>query len=167
MGLLLAVLSAWLIAYHAFLSALGIWYLSRLCDGTDGIWARAAGKTSAFGAYLDILCDMAAYSLMVLGFYFCMPELASSWLTILFLYVLCITSALALGAQEQKLGHDTRDNRGLRLGAGLAEAGETSIAYTLFLVFPEFIKTLATLWILALALCVLLRSVLAARLLRH
>src|SRR5690606_30816893 len=40
-----------------------VWWIGRLLDGTDGIYARASGQESDFGAYLDIVCDMASYSL--------------------------------------------------------------------------------------------------------
>ncbi len=84
----------------------------------------------------------------------------------LFLYVLCITSALALGAQEERLARPARDDRGLRLGAGLAEGGETGIAYSLFLLFPGWLPVTTAVWIAVLALTVVLRSLLAARSLR-
>ena len=79
------------------------------------------------------------------------PELWPFWLWIEFFYVLCITSALALGMQEANREIPARDDRGLRLGAGLAEAGETGIAYTLFLLFPSALPWLASLWIVVLA----------------
>lgn len=149
-------------AYHAIC----FWWLGRLFDGTDGIYARSTSQTSDFGAYLDILCDMASYSVMILGFLNLHPELNTQWFVILFLYVLCITSALALGGIEQRLGLQNRDNRGLRLGAGLAEGGETGIAYSIFLLLPSFIDVTVSLWIGVLVLTVVARTVLAYRILK-
>ena len=108
---------------------------------------------------------MAAYSLVVLALDQVHPELHDRWLLILFLYVLCITSALALGAEEASLDAPSRDDRGLRLGAGLAEGGETGIAYTLFLLFPGQLGILTGLWIVVLATTVAARTMLARRLL--
>lgn len=146
--------------------ALIFWWAGRLFDGTDGIYARATGQATPFGAFLDIVSDMAAYSLMLFGFSSLYPDLSSHWLVMMFLYVLCITGALSLGAIERELRLDSQDNRGIRLAAGLAEGGETGIAYTLFLLFPEQIHWLAKIWIFVLCTTVVARTLLARRLLR-
>lgn len=146
--------------------ALVLWWVSRIADGTDGHYARKSGQATRFGSYLDIVLDMAAYGAMVLGFAIWVPALMTHWLAMLFLYVLCITSALALGAQEAGIARAPRDDRGLRLGAGLAEGGETGIAYSLFLLLPGQLPVMASLWVGVLALTVGLRTLLAYRLLR-
>ena len=145
--------------------ALLLWWVSRLCDGTDGLYARSTRQATDFGAYLDIVLDMAAYGAMVLGFAWAVPEQRLQWTLMLFFYVLCIASALALGAEEQKRKLAPRDDRGLRLGAGLAEGGETGIAYSVFLLFPEALPVTTTIWVAILALTVVARSFLAARIL--
>jgi phosphatidylglycerophosphate synthase len=89
----IAAVAALLCAKGLAWPAIGVWWLGRLLDGTDGIYARATGQATHFGAYVDIVCDMAAYSLMVLGFQHLHPELAPDWTAMLFLYVLCIASA--------------------------------------------------------------------------
>jgi phosphatidylglycerophosphate synthase len=147
--------------------AVVLWWVSRLVDGSDGIYARATGQESEFGGYLDILLDMAAYSTMLIGFAIAFPALQAQWTLMLFFYVLCITSALALGMQEAKLELPARDDRGLRLGAGLAEGGETGIAYSLFLLLPGFLIYTTSLWIAILFTTVVARSVLAHRVLRR
>ena len=145
--------------------AFGLWWLSRLADATDGVYARATGQESDFGAYLDILLDMAAYGVMVLGFAWAWPEYALQWQAMLFFYVLCIASALALGMQEAKRDLPPRDDRGLRLGAGLAEGGETGIAYSVFLLAPAALPVTTWVWVIVLAVTVVARTILAARLL--
>lgn len=159
----LGLLAALGVAMDWPLVAIALWWLGRLLDGTDGIYARAIGQTSAFGAYLDILVDMLAYTVMILAFAALHPEFITHWLLIALLYVLCITSALALGEQERRVGLEPRDERGLRVAAGLAEGGETGIAYTLFLLFPEFLPWLASIWIALLATTVVARTMLAWR----
>jgi phosphatidylglycerophosphate synthase len=164
LGCAIALVAALLVsAGHAW-SAVVVWWLGRLVDGTDGILARATGRVSAFGGYLDITLDMAAYSVMVLGFYFWQPQFAPLWMITLILYILAITSALSLGALERARGVDG-DNRSLKLAAGLAEGGETGISYTLMLLLPQFISVLLPLWILVLAATFAARTVLAWRLL--
>lgn len=162
----LGAVAAGLVAQGYAYAAIAIWWLGRLADGTDGIFARETGQASAFGAYLDIVLDMAAYGLMIVGFAWLHPELQMRWLGIEFLYVLCITSALALGMQEAEAQLTKRDNRGLRLGAGLAEGGETGIAYTLFLLFPAQIAWLSAVWLAVLVTTVVARTLLARDMLR-
>lgn len=162
-GLLLAFISACLLSQSLFLPAMGVWWLGRLLDGTDGIFARSTQQSSLFGAHLDILSDMAAYSGMIIAFSFAFPDLQKHWILILFLYVLCITGALSLGNLEEKKKIEDRGNRGLRLAAGIAEGGETGIAYSLFLIFPEHIYILSTLWIVVLIATVIARLILARR----
>jgi hypothetical protein len=68
--------------------------------------------------------------------------------------------------QEAKQAIAPRDNRGLRLGAGLAEGGETGIAYSIFLLFPDFLEVSTTIWVGILIITVVARSFLAFRTLR-
>jgi phosphatidylglycerophosphate synthase len=150
-----------LVALHYFYAAIVVWWLGRLVDGTDGIYARETHQASAFGAFLDIICDMTAYSLMILGFDWAFPEHHLNWMLILLLYVLCITGALALGNLEERQKLAGRDNRGLRFAAGIAEGGETGIAYTTFLLLPESIGALSLCWAAVLAITVLARAILA------
>ncbi len=164
-SVVIAAVAAFLCAKGHNLSAIAMWWLGRLFDGTDGIYARATGQATDFGAYLDIVCDMASYSLMIFGFMTLHPESMTSWAIILFLYVLCITSALSLGTIEERRKIEPRDNRGLRLGAGLAEGGETGMAYTVFLLFPVALPILVKIWITILVLTIVFRTVLARRIL--
>ena len=165
-GVLLGFGSAVLVSRQIFLPALLVWWLGRLLDGTDGIYARATGQATALGAHLDILSDMTAYSAMIVGFFFAFPQFTAHWVTILFLYILCITGALSLGSLEEKQKVPGSNNRGLRFAVGVAEGGETGVAYSLFLLFPYFIDYLASVWIALLILTVAARLWLAKNELR-
>ncbi|PIU01049.1 MAG: hypothetical protein COT74_00665 [Bdellovibrionales bacterium CG10_big_fil_rev_8_21_14_0_10_45_34] len=160
-SLSIALVSAWLISRGEFTSALIGWWLSRLLDGTDGIYARATQQATPLGAFLDIVCDMASYSAMIFGFSIAFPNLHGEWILVMGLYVLCITGALALGSLEKELGLTENDNRGLKLGAGLAEGGETGIAYSIFLLAPQYIGTSVKVWIAILIFTVIARVALA------
>jgi len=166
LGFGIALLASAAVATHFWWAAIGLWWLSRLADGTDGVYARSSGQVSDFGAYFDLVLDMAAYGAMVLTFAIAAPQFQMQWMAMLFLYILCIATALSLGAQEAKRALAPRDNRGLRLGAGLAEGGETGIAYSLFLLFPDWLEILTTIWVVILAATVIARSFLAYRILR-
>lgn len=160
-GLVLGVVSAYFVANHHFYLAILFWWLGRFCDGIDGIVARATQTNSKFGAYLDIVCDMAAYSVMVLAFNRIFPALHLEWSLILTLYVLCITSALALGQHIEP--EATTDGRGIKLALGLAEAFETGLVYTLILLFPTYTQNICWLWIVTLSITVIARSIFAYR----
>jgi len=164
-GFVIGAGAAFLVSQGHACSAIAVWWLGRLLDGTDGILARTNGQASAFGGYLDITLDMAAYGLMVLGFYFWQPQFAALWMVTLIFYILAITSALSLGALERVRGIDG-DNRSLKLAAGLAEGGETGICYTLMLLLPRYIGIILPLWIAVLAVTFLARTQLAWRVLK-
>lgn len=160
-GLAIGLGAALLVATGYFIAAIGLWWLSRFLDGLDGIYARASNQTSDFGAFLDIQLDMLAYSAMIAAFYWQFPELAWQWLLILLAYVLCISGALGLGSFENKQGIEDVSGRGLRLAVGLAEGGETGLAYTVFLLFPSLLPVTTWIWIAILAITILARLVLA------
>ena len=165
-GLLGAMLAACLIWLEHNYWALAIWWLSRLFDGLDGIVARETKQQTEFGGYLDILCDMAAYSLMIVAFALQKTTFLLYWLLILLGYVLCITTTLALSSLLEKKKHALgNNNRSLQMTAGLAEATETNLAYTLFILFPAFLQVWLILWVLVLAYTVLQRTLLARKLL--
>jgi phosphatidylglycerophosphate synthase len=161
LGLLIALGSAYLVFSGEFMLALIIWWLSRLLDALDGIYARATNQTSDFGAFLDIQFDMLAYSAMVVAFALQFPELSLQWLIILFCYVLCIAGALGLGSFETKRGLVDGSERRLRIAVGLAEGGETGGFYSLFLLFPAWLPTTTWIWIGVLLITISARLMLA------
>lgn len=152
------------IFYGHYVTAIFLWWLGRFFDSMDGELARKTGKTTPFGAFLDITLDMLAYSLIILSFYFKESMFQTFWVQILFLYIGCITSALALGTLMDSVYLENKDNRGLRLATGLAEGGETGMAYTLFLLFPHRLDILLPVWICILSVTVVSRFIYAYQL---
>ncbi len=156
-----AIGSSWAIINNQYLLAICLWWLGRLFDGLDGLLARAKNQSTQFGSYLDITCDMLSYSLIILSFSYIYPNLIFHCLIILTLYILAITSALSLGQLVNESKKSKIDNRGLSLGAGLAEAGETGIFYTLVLLLPQFSLPLFNIWIIILIISFLSRTYIA------
>ena len=149
------------------LTGLALWLFSRLGDGLDGLVARETGEASAAGGYLDITLDMAAYSLMVLGFAAAHPEQGLAFAAILTGYTLAITTTLALSNAATAAGREiTRTDRTFQFTTGLAEAGETSVVYTLWVLFPGWLQVVAWIWVALLLVTVIQRSRLAWRVLR-
>ncbi len=167
-GFTLAVAGAGAIAAGHSVLGLTLWLLSRIADGLDGIVARQGGWQSAFGGYLDITLDMAAYSLMVLAFASRHPEQALLWETVLAGYVLAITSTLALSAAAERVERTVAPgDRTFQFTRGLAEAGETSLVYTLWVAFPSHIALVGWLWCGLLLATAVQRSWLAWQYLPH
>jgi phosphatidylglycerophosphate synthase len=163
LGLIFGICSAVAVSQQMYILALTLWWLGRVFDGTDGIYARSLKLQSNFGGYLDIVCDMAAYGAMIIGFMHSYPEFTNWWTLILFLYILCITSALALGLLQNQEGVPSTDNRSLRLATGLAEGGETGIFYSLALIFPKWIFWLCPVWCVVLSVTVVARTLIARK----
>ncbi len=162
----LSLPAAYLVAIGQGWAGLALWLFSRILDGLDGLVARTGESVSAFGGYLDITLDMAAYSAMAVGFGVWHAAAGPLFLLILTGYVLCGTTVLALSSILERGKAQLPDNdRTLQLTPGYAEAGETSIAYALFTLFPGQITGLAWAWIVVLAATVVQRTVLARRLL--
>lgn len=146
-GFLIAVGAVYLVFKEYFLLAILVWWLSRLLDACDGIYARKYDLSTYFGAYLDIQLDMLAYSLMIIAMSQVFPSYQLQWFLILMGYVLCITGALSLGSFENKLKRKDKSRRGLRLALGLAEGGETGIFYTIFLLFSSWLGITTWIWV--------------------
>ncbi len=167
LSLLLALVAAGLIADGRSLAGLVVWILSRIGDGLDGVLAREAAQTSAFGGYLDITLDMAGYTAMVVGFALAHPALGFAWLAVLAGYILVITTTLALSDAARRSGREVSlTNRTFQFTPELTEAGETSVMYGLWVVFPQQLPWLVWVWVAALAITAVQRSLLAWRLLR-
>ncbi|MGE4107768.1 MAG: CDP-alcohol phosphatidyltransferase family protein [Bacteriovoracia bacterium] len=165
LGCFFGIVSAAIVAQEYFVIGAAIWWLGRLLDGTDGIYARHLNHSSKFGAFLDINCDMLAYCAMILAFAKVWPEHFLIWISIVILYVLCISGALSLGSLQ---GASLKsNNRKLHLAAGLAEGGETGIFYTICLLLPAYIHSLSLAWIGVLAVTVVARTVIAFQTLKQ
>jgi phosphatidylglycerophosphate synthase len=163
---LVAIAAAVLVARGYPVIGVLVWLLSRLGDGLDGLIARQSGSVSAFGGYLDITLDMAAYGIMVIGFAVAYPALGLAWSAILVSYILSITSTLALSNAASATGRQvSRTNRTFQFTSSLAEAGETSIMYSAWVVFPQWMEQLAWLWCAVVVVSVVQRSWLAYRVL--
>ena len=148
-------------------TAIGVWLASRVGDGLDGILARETGRSTAFGGYLDITLDMTAYSTMVVGFAVAHPDRGIVWSVILAGYALAITTTLALSNAAAAAGRRVSDtNRTFQFTTGIAEAGETTVMYVLWVVFPSWLGWLAWIWVAMILVTVVQRSWLAWRVLR-
>jgi phosphatidylglycerophosphate synthase len=147
-GLAIGLLALPLLAHEQYDWALLVILLNRLIDGLDGAIARQRGPTP-FGGYLDIVCDMAFYAAVPLGF-----ALANSanalWSALLLASFVC-TAASFLGravmAVERGEADDgARGQKSFFYAAGIVEGTETILAFVLFCLFPAAFAWLAGLF---------------------
>ena len=146
-----AVSAAIIVVTVGPLSGLAIWLVSRIGDGLDGILARTTGLSSAFGGFLDITLDMAGYSAMVVAFAMVFPQHALAWSAVLAGYVIVITTTLALsGAARRERATLGGTDRTFLFTRGIAEAGETNLAYAVWALWPDQLHWTIWLWVAAL-----------------
>jgi phosphatidylglycerophosphate synthase len=148
------------------LTGLAIWLVSRVGDGVDGLLARTTGLGSAFGGFLDITLDMAAYSSMVLAFALVFPQHAFAWSAVLAGYAVVVTTTLALSDAARSPGAILgKTERTFLFTRGLAEAGETNVVYAVWALWPDQMHWTIWLWVGALAITCLQRVLVARRVL--
>ena len=119
--------------------------LNRLADGLDGAIARRVGPT-AFGGYLDIVCDSVFYAAVPLGFALAGPANAIWAALLLATFVCTMTSFLGRAILAVNRGEPTEGARGRKsffYSAGIIEGTETIAAFVLFCLFPAAFPILA------------------------
>ena len=137
-GLAVGLLAVPALAYGRYDLGLLAILLNRLIDGLDGPIARQ-GSPTPFGGYLDIMCDMAFYAAVPIGFALASPVNAL-WAAILLASFVCTgASFLGRAVLAAQLGESNDGRRGRKTffhAAGLIEGSETIAAFVLFCLFP-------------------------------
>jgi phosphatidylglycerophosphate synthase len=147
-GLAIGLTAVPLLAAGRYEAALVVILLNRLIDGLDGAIARHNGIT-AFGGYLDIVCDMAFYAAVPLGFALARPGNAL-WAALLLASFVC-TAASFLGravmaSQRGDADDGARGAKSFFYAAGIIEGSETILAFVLFCLLPSGFPWLAGLF---------------------
>ena len=143
-GLGFGLLAAVLVGLGVMGWALAAILLSRLLDGLDGAVARA-GQPSAFGGYLDIVCDFAFYGAIPLAFVVLDPSngLAAAFL----LFSFYVNGATFLGyavlAEKREMKTEERGVKSLYFTGGLLEGAETIALFILFCLIPSWFVPVA------------------------
>src|SRR5260370_37559224 len=129
-GLAIGLLALPLLAREQYDWTLLVILLNRLIDGLDGAIARQQGPTP-FGGYLDIVCDMAFYAAVPLGFALASPANAL-WAALLLASFVCTAASFlrraVLAAQRGEAAHGARGQESFFSGAGCIVATRTSLA---------------------------------------
>jgi phosphatidylglycerophosphate synthase len=147
-GLAIGLLALPLLAHEQYDWALLAILLNRLIDGLDGAIARQQGPTP-FGGYLDIVCDMAFYAAVPLGFALASPANALCAALLLASFVCTAASFLGRAVMAVERGEADDGARGQKsffYAAGIIEGTETILAFVLFCLFPAAFAWLAGLF---------------------
>jgi phosphatidylglycerophosphate synthase len=148
-GLAIGLTTVPLLASGRYETALLVILLNRLIDGLDGPIARHKGGATAFGGYLDIMCDMGFYVAVPLGFALARPDNAL-WAALLLASFVCTASSFlgraVLAAQRGDPDDGARGRKSFFHAAGIVEGTETIIAFVLFCLFPQAFPWLAGLF---------------------
>ncbi|MFZ5783633.1 MAG: CDP-alcohol phosphatidyltransferase family protein [Pseudomonadota bacterium] len=166
-GLAVGLAAVPLLAGENYVAALTVILLNRLSDGLDGAVARHRGGTP-FGGYLDIMCDMAFYAAVPLGFALADPVNAVPAALLLASFVCTASSFLGraiLAAQRGEPYDGARGRKSFFHAAGIIEGGETILAFVMFCLLPQAFPWLATLFALLCLLTAAARVIEASR--RH
>ncbi len=144
-GFVIGLLSVPLLAYGHYSAALVVILLNRLFDGLDGAIARRSRPT-AFGGYLDIVCDMTFYAVVPLGFALARADNAVWAALLLTAFMSTGTSFLGravMAAQRSEPDNGVRGRKSFFYSAGLIEGTETIVAFVVFCLFPGIFPWLA------------------------
>jgi phosphatidylglycerophosphate synthase len=123
LSVLLAVLTAVLLANEYFLAALAVGVLSGVMDMLDGATARAAGAQSGYGTLLDRTADRVCEALFILGFL--LSGRVPGWLALATLFALFLPSYVravgesAAGMDDLEVGLAGRLEKVLILAVGV------------------------------------------------
>lgn len=126
-------------------AALAAIVLNRLMDGLDGAIARH-GRATPLGGYLDIVCDMAFYAAVPVGFALANEANALAAAVLLASFICTGGSFLGravLAAQRAEPDDGRRGAKSFFHSAGLIEGSETVAAFGLFCLFPSDFPALA------------------------
>jgi phosphatidylglycerophosphate synthase len=149
------------------LAGLALILASRLLDGLDGAVARHRGTTD-LGGYLDIVCDYVFYLAIPLGFGFAAPANLPFALVLTASFTLTAVSFLAYATLAAKRGLETQAHgpKSFFYSTGLAEGGETLLAFVLMCLWPAGFPVIASVFAALCILTVIQRSLIASRVFR-
>jgi phosphatidylglycerophosphate synthase len=129
-----------------FWTALALILLNRLADGLDGAVARAGGRATDRGAFLDIALDFVFYALVPLGFALADPVANALPAAVLIAaFVGSGSSFLAFAAIAGKRGLTSANYpaKGIHYLGGLTEGAETIAFFVAICLLPELFPMLA------------------------
>ncbi len=127
--------------FGKLLIALFLLWMSGLFDVLDGTVARLTGKSTKLGGYLDMIFDRIVESIVILGFYFYMPEYTLYYILFYIIVQFNFTTFMLAGALFKNSGV-----KSMHYDFGLVERTESFIVFSLMMLFPEYIPYILTIF---------------------
>lgn len=133
LAFIIGIGSAIALSFSNTILALILLWISGLFDVLDGTVARAMGKSSKLGAYLDLIFDRIVESGIIIGFYFFLPEHTIAYLIFFAGAMFNFTTFMLAGNL-----FDNKSKKSMHYDSGLIERTETFITFALMMIFPAF-----------------------------
>ena len=128
------IISGVCISAHCMFSALGLLWLSGLCDVMDGTVARITNRKQAVGAFIDLISDRMVEAAIILGFTFLYPQYYLAYILFFIALLLHFSTFVAAGALMKNNG-----SKSMHHEFSLVERAEAFIVFSLMMLFPEYI----------------------------
>lgn len=135
MAFALGLLSSIFILAGSFpfrMAAIAAGAISALFDILDGTVARASGKSSPLGAFLDLILDRIVESAIILALARSFPAIQWPGMVFLALVIINFSCFLLAGSLFPNTGKKSMHYEG-----GLVERTETFIVFALMIIFPQ------------------------------
>lgn len=129
---IIGLMAGGFIALDMRLLGLLLLWCSGLLDVLDGSVARLSGKSTKWGAYMDLIFDRMVEAAIILGFYFLMPEHALVYILFFVAVLFNFTTFMVAGALFSNTGE-----KSMHYDVGIAERTETFIVFSLMILFPK------------------------------
>ncbi len=134
MALAIGLSSAVLLSLGNSFIALVLLWISGLLDVLDGTVARLTGKSSKFGAYMDLVFDRIVEAAIIIGCYFYMPQYAVAYLLFFACSMFNFSTFMLAGSLFKNDG-----KKSMHYDVGLVERTESFIFFSLLMVLPNLI----------------------------
>jgi phosphatidylglycerophosphate synthase len=134
--------------FQAYIPAMVLILLSRGLDILDGAVARAGGRVTEWGAYLDITLDFVIYAAFPVFFILGQPEHALAAAFLLFSYIGTASTFLAFAIIAAKRGLTTteRGEKSFYHQGGIVGATETVLFIMVCCLYPEAFSAFAVIF---------------------
>jgi len=162
-GLLVGLAGAVVIGLGAYGWGLAMIFGNRLLDGLDGAVARINGPTD-IGGYYDIVADFVFYVSVPLAFGVGVAANLPYALVLVASFILTGVSFLAFAAIAAR--REAQSGKAIVYSTGLAEGGETILAFAAMCVFPGAFPVIASVFAGLCVATVFQRTLMAVRLFR-
>ncbi len=135
---------AYFLYYGSYREGFFLWVVNRILDGLDGAVARAGGKESDLGGYIDIVGDFAVYAMIPIALAAGKgePHLLVALSCMLGSFYVNAASWMYLSAVLEKrhaADSGVQSKTAVVMPAGIIAGTETLIIYSLFILFHEYL----------------------------